>query len=182
MSQPPTLPSSLDGTSFHQESRLETFLRKLRQEPLIPFGVGLTCWALYKASRSIKAGDRHRTNRMFRHRIYAQAFTIVCMVGGSMYYAEERAQRKEVEGAVEERRAKEKQAAWIRELEVRDEEEKELAKRREAIREARERAAGRGSGDGTSFGSTSSTVDEGDMAARGTGVIQAVRELRLRWR
>jgi predicted amidohydrolase YtcJ len=89
--------------------------------------------ALLGATRSIRAGDHNRTNRMFRARIYAQAFTLVAMVAGSMYWQTDRQKRKEFEGVIAEKKAREKNEAWIRELEARDEEEKEL----KAIREAR---------------------------------------------
>ena len=55
------------------------------------------------------------------------------MVAGSMYWEADRKKRKEFDGAVTERKAKEKNAAWIRELEARDEEEKEI----KALREKR---------------------------------------------
>jgi hypothetical protein len=71
---------------------------------------------------------------MFRARILAQGFTLVAMVAGSMYWEADRKKRKEFEGAVSERKAKEKNAAWIRELEARDEEEKEIRALREKRR------------------------------------------------
>ena len=98
-------------------------------------GCALTCWALLGASRSIRAGDHNKTNRMFRARILAQGFTLVAMVAGSMYWESDRRKRKEFEGAVSERKAKEKNAAWIKELEARDVEEKEIR----ALREKRMR-------------------------------------------
>ena len=71
---------------------------------------------------------------MFRARIYAQAFTLVCIVAGSVYYKEERAKRKEFEGMVAENKVMEKKEAWIRELEARDREEKELKAKKDAAR------------------------------------------------
>ena len=62
---------------------------------------------------------------MFRKRLYAQAFTIIAMVGGSYYYKADRVRRKEFDGLVAERKAKEKNEKWIQELEARDREEKE---------------------------------------------------------
>lgn len=59
------------------------------------------------------------------------------MVAGSIYWDADRKKRKEFEGAVSERKAKEKNEAWIRELEARDQEEKEL----QALREKRMRRA-----------------------------------------
>jgi hypothetical protein len=97
-------------------------------------GCILTCMALFGASRSIRAGDHNRTNRMFRARIYAQGFTLVAMIAGSMYWQSDRQKRKEFDKLVEERKAREKNEAWIRELEARDEEEKEFRRAREARR------------------------------------------------
>ncbi|PBP26817.1 hypothetical protein BUE80_DR002249 [Diplocarpon rosae] len=126
------LPSSFDGNSdFYEESRWQKFSRRLKEEPLIPFGCALTCWALFQASRSIRAGDPHRTNRMFRARIYAQGFTLLAMVGGSMYWQTDRQKRKEFDEVVAEKKAKEKNEAWIRELEARDAEEKEIKAERQ---------------------------------------------------
>ena len=43
-------PSSFDdNTEFYEESRWAKLKRKLFEEPLIPLGCGLTCWALYEA-------------------------------------------------------------------------------------------------------------------------------------
>lgn len=55
------------------------------------------------------------------------------MLAGAKYWEGDRKKRKEFEEALAEQKAKEKQEAWIRELEARDEEEKEL----KALREKR---------------------------------------------
>ncbi|KFY11556.1 hypothetical protein V491_07158 [Pseudogymnoascus sp. VKM F-3775] len=126
------LPSSFDGDSeFYEENRWQKLTRRLKEEPLVPLGCALTCWALYHASKSIRAGDQQRTNRMFRARIYAQGFTIVAMVAGSMYWKSDRQKRKEFDDVVAERKAKEKNDLWIKELEARDEEEKEIRAEKE---------------------------------------------------
>jgi hypothetical protein len=67
----------------------------------------------------MRSGDKARTNRMFRRRIYAQGFTILAMVGGSAYWESDRAKRGQFDELSEEKRRKEKRDAWIRELEVR---------------------------------------------------------------
>ena len=74
---------------------------------------------------------------MFRARIYGQAFTLLCIVAGSIYYKEERAKRKEFEGALGERKVLEKKEAWIRELEARDREDKEYQAKRDALRKSK---------------------------------------------
>ena len=74
----------------------------------------------------MRSGDKARTNRMFRRRIYAQGFTILAMVGGSVYWEGDRSKRRQYDALVDEKKKKEKHEAWIKELEVREEEEKEL--------------------------------------------------------
>jgi ribosomal protein S11 len=71
---------------------------------------------------------------MFRARILAQGFTLVAMVAGSMYWETDRKKRKEFDALVAERKAKEKNELWIKELEARDEEEKEYKAARERRR------------------------------------------------
>ena len=56
------------------------------------------------------------------------------MVGGSYYYAEEREKRKVFENAVAQKKAIEKKEAWIRELEARDEEDRQLRAKKELER------------------------------------------------
>ncbi|OCL15061.1 altered inheritance of mitochondria protein 31, mitochondrial [Glonium stellatum] len=119
------LPSSFDGDEdFYSEDRLGKLTRRLREEPLIPLGCALTVWALVGATRSIRRGDHAKTNIMFRRRIYAQGFTLVAMLAGSMYWQKDREKRKEFEGVVAERQRVEKREKWLRELEARDEDEK----------------------------------------------------------
>lgn len=72
----------------------------------------------------MKARDSHEMNRMFRARIYAQFFTLVAVVAGGIYYRTERQQRKEFELALEAKKSAEKRDAWLKELEVRDREDK----------------------------------------------------------
>ena len=72
---------------------------------------------------------------MFRARIYAQGFTLLALVAGSVYYQTDRSKRKEFEGVMAERKAQEKNQAWIRELEARDEEDKLIRARRDAARQ-----------------------------------------------
>ncbi|KAB8290458.1 hypothetical protein EYC80_010889 [Monilinia laxa] len=140
MSNNTPLPSSFDGdTDFYEENRWQKLTRRLKEEPLIPLGCILTSLALIGATRSMRAGDHNRTQRMFRARIYAQGFTLLAMVAGSMYWDSDRKKRKEFEGVLAEQKAKEKNEAWIRELEARDEEEKELKRARDERRRRAEK-------------------------------------------
>lgn len=72
--------------------------------------------------------------------MYAQGFTLVCVCVGAIYWKEDREKRKHYQGLLGEKRAKEKRDAWIRELEVRDQEEEEERKLRRARRQDREAA------------------------------------------
>lgn len=122
--------------------------RRLKEEPLIPFGLGLTVYALFGATRSIRRGNKTQTNMYFRARVYAQAFTLLCLCVGSVYWKEDRDKRKHYSGLLAEKRAQEKKDAWIRELEARDREdseEREKKERRRALRKAeREKAEAEG--------------------------------------
>ncbi|KIW61981.1 hypothetical protein PV05_02037 [Exophiala xenobiotica] len=123
-----TIPSSFDN-EFFEESRFQKLWRKIRQEPLIPVGCAATCYALYMATKSIRAGDHHQTNRMFRARIYAQGFTLLALVAGSFFYKDERLKRKVFEAALEEKKSAEKREKWLKELEARDQEDREWRER-----------------------------------------------------
>lgn len=119
------VPSSFDDDpEFFEEGRAKKIWRKLKEEPLIPVGCLATCYALYQATKSIREGDHHQTNRMFRARIYAQGFTLVALLAGSLFYQDERMRRKKFEKAVEDQKALEKRDRWIRELEARDAEDR----------------------------------------------------------
>lgn len=113
------------SSEFFEEKRLGKLWRRLKEEPLIPIGCGAAVYALYQASKSIRAGDHHQTNRMFRARIYAQGFTLVALVGGSIFYKDDRMKRKRFEAAVEDKKAAEKREKWLNELEARDKDDRE---------------------------------------------------------
>ncbi|OJJ44612.1 hypothetical protein ASPZODRAFT_18188 [Penicilliopsis zonata CBS 506.65] len=144
MSEDP-IPSSFDSSpQFKEETDFQKFRRRLTEEPLIPLGCVATSYALFRAYRSMKAGDSVEMNRMFRARIYAQAFTLVAIVAGGMYFKTERQQRREFEKVVEARKSQEKRDAWLRELEIRDREDKNWRERHAAI-EAAANEAGKAS-------------------------------------
>lgn len=100
-------------------------MRRLREEPLIPLGCGVTVWALLSASKSIRRGNNgYQTNKYFRYRLYAQSFTLVAMLAGSFYYKADRLKRKDYVKLKKEREAQVKRDKWIAELEARDAEDK----------------------------------------------------------
>lgn len=59
------------------------------------------------------------------------------MLAGSVYWESDRSKRKQYDGLVEEKKKKERHESWLRELEARDEEEKELRSLRDKLMKAR---------------------------------------------
>ncbi|KAF2755039.1 hypothetical protein EJ05DRAFT_513359 [Pseudovirgaria hyperparasitica] len=124
------MPSSFDGdVEFYEESVWGMLKRRCMEEPLVPLGCGLTCAALLGATKSIRSGDHARANVMFRRRIYAQGFTLLSILVGSVYWQKDREKRKEYDGLVQMRKRQEKRDAWVQELERRDEDGREVKAR-----------------------------------------------------
>ncbi|KAL2864207.1 respiratory supercomplex assembly factor RCF1 [Aspergillus lucknowensis] len=170
-----SFPSSFDGNpEFEEETGLQKFRRRLREEPVIPLGCAATCYALYRAYRSMKAGDSVEMNRMFRARIYAQGFTLLAVVAGGMYFKTERQQRREFEKALEERKSQEKRDAWLRELEIRDREDRDWRERHAAI-EAAAREAGKKPSAAPEQDKARSALEPSEKKA--IGVLNAIMEL-----
>ncbi|KAF2729159.1 altered inheritance of mitochondria protein 31, mitochondrial [Polyplosphaeria fusca] len=118
-------PSSFDGNEdFYNESIPGKLWRRFREEPLIPLGCGLTVWAIVGASRSMRRGDSKMTNLYFRRRLYAQAFTIAVLCAGNIYWQKDRVRRRDWNKMVKEKEAQDRRERWLKELEVRDEDEK----------------------------------------------------------
>ncbi|KAF2704974.1 altered inheritance of mitochondria protein 31, mitochondrial [Pleomassaria siparia CBS 279.74] len=138
------LPSSFDENhDFYNENGFDKLWRRFREEPLIPLGCGLTVWAIAGASRAMRRGDHKMTNLYFRRRLYAQTFTIAVLVVGNLYWQKDRVKRKDYEKMVAEKERMEKRERWLKELEMRDEEDKAW-KDRMARRVRGESADGRG--------------------------------------
>ncbi|KAK2736248.1 Respiratory supercomplex factor 1, mitochondrial [Myotisia sp. PD_48] len=194
-----SIPSSFDSNpEFFQENGWKKLGRRMKEEPLVPIGdipfpphhpktksprIAATCYALWRAYRSMKLGDSVQVNRMFRARIYAQAFTLLAVCGGGMYYKAERAQRKELEKAMDEKKAQAKRDAWLKELEIRDQEDRDWKQRHATI----ERAA-KDSGSNISLKEPSLTgsktentapesKDDNNDSNKASGVLDAVKNL-----
>lgn len=145
-------------------------------------GCAGTCYAFYQATRSSKAGDSMTTNRMFRYRIYGQAFTLIAIMGGAYYYKTDRMLRQEIYFAKEEKKAKEKKNAWIKELEIRDQEDRDLRVKIQRLKGSdKDAVEGESSGDeevGRSVLDAVKKVEEATKA--GLDAAKAAEELRKR--
>ncbi|KAI0190815.1 mitochondrial hypoxia responsive domain-containing protein [Astrocystis sublimbata] len=170
------LPSSFDEHEDYQESAMQKMGRKLREEPLVPLGTGLTCLALFNAWRAMRRGDSAAVQRMFRARIGAQAFTVVAIVAGGAYYGADREKRKELIKLEAQKRAEERNQKWLRELEVRDEEDKKLqaaVKRKRDRREQRKAELGLKQ-EPDAAAPADKAADSSGTDSAGSGVLNAI--------
>lgn len=98
----------------------------------------LTVAALIGAGRALKTNDHRRANIMFRRRVYAQGFTLLCICVGAGYWGRDREKRKEYEQLAKDKVNAVKRDRWLAELEARDEEDKAAKDRVVRLREKRQ--------------------------------------------
>lgn len=89
------------------------------------------------------------------------------MVAGSMYWKSDRQKRKEFDVVVAERKAKEKNELWIKELEARDEEDKEIRAEKER------RMRGIRAPEGAKRAEGADAVEEGEQRS----TLESVKEM-----
>ncbi|NXQ54318.1 HIG2A protein, partial [Anthoscopus minutus] len=77
---PPLEPSPLPV--FPEEGFVEKFLRKTRENPLVPLGCLCTVGVLAYGMICFKKGNTRRSQLMMRARVVAQGVTIAALVGG----------------------------------------------------------------------------------------------------
>ncbi|CAI6350601.1 unnamed protein product [Macrosiphum euphorbiae] len=61
------------------------FLRKFKENPLVPIGALVTVGFLSVGLKSMYDGNRVRSQMMMRGRIAAQGFTVIAILGGLFY-------------------------------------------------------------------------------------------------
>ena len=64
------------------ESRKQRLWRKVKANPFVPLGCGLTVAALSYGLFQFVKGDQRKSNLMMRARVAAQGFTIFVLVAG----------------------------------------------------------------------------------------------------
>ncbi|NXM74202.1 HIG2A protein, partial [Serilophus lunatus] len=77
---PPLRPTALPA--FSEEGFGDKFLRKTRENPLVPLGCLCTLGVLTYGLISFKRGNTRHSQLMMRARILAQAFTFAALLGG----------------------------------------------------------------------------------------------------
>ena len=106
------------------------------------------------------------------------------MVAGSWYYKADRTRRKEFDGLVAEKKAKEKNEAWIRELEARDQDDKEWRAKMNAAASGKKAVTGRVVTEDAALekgwaDKVAADAEEGAREGRQEGpVVKAVKELK----
>ncbi|NXM32594.1 HIG2A protein, partial [Oxyruncus cristatus] len=83
---PPPLNSPVPP-AFSEEGFGDKFLRKTRENPLVPLGCLCTVGVLTYGLISFKKGDIRRSQLMMRARVLAQGFTFAALLGGMVVTA-----------------------------------------------------------------------------------------------
>ncbi|XP_066248245.1 HIG1 domain family member 2A, mitochondrial [Euwallacea similis] len=73
-----------------QESKLEKLVRKCKENPLVPIGAAATTAALGYGLWSFRHGRAQMSQYMMRTRVGAQFFTVMALVVGYMYSANDK--------------------------------------------------------------------------------------------
>ncbi|KAM4819598.1 HIG1 domain family member 2A, mitochondrial [Thomomys bottae] len=81
-SQPPVIEGFTPSSFGQPESFKEKFIRKTRENPMVPIGCLGTTAALSYGLYCFHRGQTHRSQLMMRTRIAAQGFTIVAILFG----------------------------------------------------------------------------------------------------
>ncbi|KAA8906040.1 hypothetical protein DIURU_001222 [Diutina rugosa] len=117
---------------------------KCKEQPVVPLGSLATAGAVILAARSMKRGEKLKTQKYFRYRIAFQLITLIALVSGSVLWHKESIDYKARHEQMLHDKAKKREQLWIEELERRDAELQARKRRAEESRAELRRVAAEG--------------------------------------
>ncbi|XP_076018907.1 HIG1 domain family member 2A, mitochondrial [Genypterus blacodes] len=81
-SKPPVIEGFMPTPRHKDETFKEKFMRKTKENPLVPIGCLGTAGALTYGLRAFLKGNTRQSQMLMRGRIFAQGFTVVAIVVG----------------------------------------------------------------------------------------------------
>ena len=76
------IPNMAEHDWGKQEGLQQKMLRKTKENPFIPIGLGITTFALAFGLWQLRTGNRVLSQKMMRLRVAAQGFTVLALLGG----------------------------------------------------------------------------------------------------
>ncbi|KAL3864482.1 hypothetical protein ACJMK2_006161 [Sinanodonta woodiana] len=84
-------PPVIDLLTPRSEGTREKLVRKTKENPFVPLGLGVTVFALVYGIYQLRTGNSQKSQKLMRLRVGAQSFTIVALLGGLVYEARKQA-------------------------------------------------------------------------------------------